>query len=73
MGLIQVNGEMVCAPHGSRLGPLLYSIYVNNVFKVFNECDVFAFAVDLAFYFKGDDSDGLENFHLCEFNYEYIF
>ena len=43
------------APQGSKLALLLFSIYTNNIFSVFNECEILAFADELAFYFYGHD------------------
>mgnify|MGYP001812316279 CR=1 FL=1 len=56
---------MTCGvPQGSILGPLLFSIYVNDMVQSVN-CDLYLYADDSALVFSSKNTDDIEN-RLCE-------
>lgn len=44
-------------PQGSKLGPLLYLLYTNNIFNVMTKSTVFAYADDLAIVINAENLD----------------
>ena len=58
-------GNVTCGvPQGSILGPLLFSIYVNDMVQSVN-CDLYLYADDSALVFSSKNTDDIEN-RLCE-------
>ena len=53
---------VVCGvPHGSILGPLLFMIYVNDIFNVSENLNFLLYADDTSFYTTHNDLDILFN------------
>lgn len=55
-GHISDKKEILCGvPQGSTLGPLLFLLFINDLFMCINNGDVFHFADDTTILFKGND------------------
>lgn len=55
-------------PQGSKLGPLLYILYTNEIFKVLKKSTVFAYADDIALIVSDKEYDKAKNTLQAEFD-----
>ena len=62
------QGDLICGvPQGSKLGPLLFLLYVNDMSQAVS-CDILLYADDSCLVFEGEDIDTIETTLNKDFN-----